>query len=324
MRPLLLRRLLPRQRQQQGNNGWRRLQQLPYRLIHAARAEGPECGQLVLCCLALAALGTAAGVGAGVGGGQGAAAQQQQQRSEEEEDEEEELFMAPEDMVAHGRRLNVRVSPWLAALPGGPEPQEEEAGGQRGGGGGRRRRPRPQGDERKEGGGWRRPPSKYVIVGLGVTGGAALRALLACEPDAEVTVVEAGPPPPGGFELQLPGRRRRKKGGWGFAGGAGASSSKVAYLWETGVAALDADARELHLSDGSRLGFGKCLLAVGDGRPRVPARFVDPVAVDRCVCVCAWPYRSILVTLSDDTHTLSSSASSPSAGAGGTGGRSRG
>jgi 3-phenylpropionate/trans-cinnamate dioxygenase ferredoxin reductase component len=125
----------------------------------------------------------------------------------------------------------------------------------------------------------RRRPQKYVIVGFGVTGGAALRALLACEPDAEVTVVEAGPAPPGFDAAVAEGRQRRKGKRWG----AFAALSRVTYLWDTAVAALDADGRELWLSDGSRLGFGKCLLAVGGGRPRVPARFVDPVAADRYV-----------------------------------------
>ena len=124
--------------------------------------------------------------------------------------------------------------------------------------------------------------SEYVIVGMGVAGKAALRALLACEPEAEVTVVEAGAPPPG-FAEDSNGQGGLR--GRLFGGGKSQGRGQVTYLWRTAAASLDADARVLSLSDGSRLAFRKCLLAVGEGRPRVPPQFVDSVVADRCARV---------------------------------------
>lgn len=249
----------------------------------------------MLCCLALAALATAATTAAPTTAA--AAAADPDRGTEGGKEGDEVVGMPAEDFVAHGRRLSVRISPWLSALPGGPAEAAEPP--RRG-----RRRPRPgavQEEEGEEGtAAWReRPPSRYVIVGLGVTGSAALRALLACDPQAEVTVVEAGSKPAGFDAAAAEGQKWRGGGLAGmFAGAAsGGGGGKVTYLWGTAVAALDADGRALYLSDGSRLGFGKCLLAVGDGRPCVPARFVDPVAADRCVCGVSVMYSMILVGL---------------------------
>ena len=273
MRPALLRRLLRRQQHQQQHQQYTRGQRQLHHFLRTAGAKGRNYGSsLVVCCLALAALATTATTPPAIAA---AAGRGKEEEDEENEGDEEVVVMPAEDFLAHGRRLSVRVSPWLSAEQQGPTHPPRRG----------RRRPRPGAavpqPDGEEGVEWRqRPSSKYVIVGLGVTGSAALRALLACEPDAEVTVVEAGSAPVGFDAAAAEGRRR--KGGWLGS----ASSGKLTYLWNTAVSAFDADGRALYLSDGSRLGFGKCLLAVGDGRPGVPARFVDPVAADRCVCVC--------------------------------------
>jgi hypothetical protein len=74
------------------------------------------------------------------------------------------------DLPSEGRVYNVRVSSWLA---------EHLSNG--GGGPGAQPAAAPSYDEKVP----------YVIVGHGVAGAAALRALLLAEPSAEVVVVEA-------------------------------------------------------------------------------------------------------------------------------------
>jgi hypothetical protein len=45
---------------------------------------------------------------------------------------------------------------------------------------------------------------------------------------------------------------------------------------------MDTDARILSLNDGTRIHFGKCLLATGVGGEPVPKKFVDHVIAHRC------------------------------------------
>ncbi len=219
--------------------------------VRTASQEGKDQGSVLVCCLALAALSCTTG---------SVLESRNDDRhppppQEAASDKTTATARPSAEFAVHGRRLNVRVSPWLSSVT-------DEAGGANNG-------------AARKASTSRRRASRYVIVGLGVTGTAALQALLECEPDAEVTVVEAGTVP---TDFQPQQHYPRGRGG-GWLRGQG--KPRVTYLWGTAVESMDADGKVLSLSDGSKLAFGKCLLAVGEGPVQIPARFVDGVVAGR-------------------------------------------
>jgi len=254
----MLRRFISSSRRRASTPVVRSLQ----RGMHSASREANDQFHVLLCCLALAALSTSGSLLQTQNDGEQASSSRPSGGGNPSPSAE---------FAVHGRRLNVRVSPWLSSMTG-PAAASADVGAINK----RRKRRGSMGASVH----WRN--SKYVIVGLGVTGNAALQALLECEPDAEITVVETGTVPP---EFEQPHRRGGASGGGRLGGllrGRGAAATpRVTYLWGTAVESMDADGKVLSLSDGSKLAFDKCLLAVGEGPVQVPSRFVDRVVAGR-------------------------------------------
>jgi NADPH-dependent 2,4-dienoyl-CoA reductase/sulfur reductase-like enzyme len=122
--------------------------------------------------------------------------------------------------------------------------------------------------------------SPYVIVGLGVAGKAALKSLLECEPDAHVMIIEADI----ALEGDSPVDGLASGGPAGLLGLKGKRAGRnVKVLWGTSVRFLDTDQKVLHLSDGTTVGFGKCLLAMGLGARGVPTKHIDGRLLNRWV-----------------------------------------
>ncbi|EWM21574.1 apoptosis inducing factor [Nannochloropsis gaditana] len=232
----------------------RRAVPCPLRSVHQGIAcavdEGRSQSNVLLCCLALAAISSGT--------------LSSQNEADSKSRPESPAFSA--EFIIHGRRLNVLLSPWLSTIAeDGPASTNMDAAQHR-----RRDLTSSLATRRS---------AKYVIVGMGVTGSAALQALLECEPDADITVVERGTQS-ADFEEPQGGRdraRKKEKGGGlgGFLRRGHQGKPSVKYLWGTTVNSLDADGRILSLSDGSTLRFEKCLLAVGEGPVRVPPRYVE-------------------------------------------------
>lgn len=234
-------------------------------MIFASR-EAKDQSHVLLCCMALAVLSTSGSL---------LRTQNDGEQTASSQPSGEDNPSPSAEFAAHGRRLHVRVSPWLSSMTGraaaAASANVDAISKQR------KRRGSTGASVH-----WRN--SKYVIVGLGVTGNAALQALLECEPDAEITVVEMGTEPSGFEQPHRPGGASEggRLGGL-LRGRRGTAFPRVTYLWGTAVESMDADGKVLSLSDGSKLAFDKCLLAVGEGPVQVPSRFVDRVVAGRVV-----------------------------------------